>query len=245
MVEIKKDLLNLNEVLGELETLENEWSKASKQEKALSTNTNIDVIELLKEIGIQGLFTGKGKAHFGIYDLKVKPLTMTDNGKELDYSKTYGKLIKSFRNGGQKAIDKWNNENNGEVILLAGIGGKILFFIKPNKEIELEGKDGQTVKINSKNWDKDPVGIFSNGGRATKIAHGLAIGYRLKFDYDRRPEDKFQKTSIINPHWLTLEKDETTDKINGITRKGNKIDVSKLDITKGWKPLIDHLQMSI
>ena len=245
MTELKKDLLNLSNVLGELEGLEKEWKKASKQEKALSTNTNIDVVELLKEIGIQGIFTGKGKAQFGIYDLKVKPLTMTDNGKELDYSKTYGKLIKSFRNGGQKARDKWHNENNGEIILLAGIGGKILFFIKPNKEMVLEGKDGQPVKINSKNWDKEPLGIFSNGGRATKIAHGLAIGYKLKFDYDRRPEDKFQKDSIINPHWLTLEKDATTDRINGITRKGNKIDISKIDISKGWAPLITHLQTSI
>lgn len=233
--------------LGTLTELNNEYDGLSKHEKlkTVGGEASVEIADKLNTLGIRGIFSkGTTTNDMGFYHIGYKiPELPNNEGGMMEYGEAYNTLVNTWRKNPlfRKRIE---GESQGELITIAAVGGLFLQFIKPYGEaITLEGMDGNDLVITSEDWHKNPVGIWKNGGRATKVGHLLGLTNFLNADYDRKPTDKFQSQKFQSKYWITV--DMVGDTIRAWKKGSTNTKVTmpeNIGTGNGWKDFIDWAQ---
>lgn len=231
--------------LSDLEEINAEFNSLSKHEKLKRVNhgTSLEIEDILKEYGIYGIFNRKKPRDNAMGIHFVKYALPTFEG--LEYNKAYSKLMKTYRTN-PKFRETLEKESIGEIITIAGEGGIFLQFIKPDSgnTVKLKGFDGGILEINENNWADEPIGAWSNGGRAIKVFHSLGMLHYLRGYYLQSPSDKFQmeKRNIRNRHWLHFRKND--DETVGLVTRNGLFKPIPPEL-KNWKELIEWAQQNV
>ena len=172
-----------------------------------------------------------------------------------NYSIAYKDIQKTFSGKtGKIALKEYRKNTVGDIILISvnaeknggkyATKGKTALFIKPKTEqavITLDGKEGQ-ITITAENWDKEPLAMFSDAGRATKYAQYVAVTYNLDIDFERKATEKYQpaaKKAFLGKHWLLIT--QYDGKLYGMTKNNHARELKNTNIQTGWRNLIHEL----
>lgn len=230
--------------LGKLAEAEDKYKSLSNHAKlkTIGAEKSLEMADKLKTIGIKAIFSkGQATNDMGFYHIGYKIPEIDGPDGPLEYAKAYNELSAAWRKNPlfRKEFEK---EAQGEIITLAADGGLFLQFVRPfGESVILEGMDGQDIEITAADWHKEPIGIWKNGGRATKVGHLLGLTNYLLSDYDRKPSDKFQSFKFVGRYWMVLE--NIGDKVKGWKKNGNKIEMpSDLHTENGYKDIIEWAQ---
>lgn len=244
--------------LGRLKQLTDEIQKKDKGERIELSAANNPTIELLfKEKGLYAMI-GKDAREMeeSIYYSKLNLAKRYEIDGVKNYSMAYKDIQKTFSGKtGKIALKAYKENTIGDVILVSvnaeknggkyATKGKTALFVRPKGEniITLDGKGGTQIKITYANWDKEPLAMFSDAGRATKYAQYVAITYNLDMDFERKATEKYQpeiKKKFLGKNWLLLT--EYDGKLYGLTRNNNIKELKNTNIQNGWRILIKELQ---
>lgn len=233
--------------LGKLAEVENQYKNLSNHEKlkTVGGEKSVEMADKLRTLGIHAIFSkGTASNDMGFYHIGYKiPEIPNNEGGNMEYAEAYNTLTAAWRKN-PLFRKQFEAEAQGEIITLAAVGGLFLQFVRPfGDSVILEGPDGNDIEITAANWDKEPIGIWKNGGRATKVGHLLGLTNYLLSDYDRKPSDKFQDNKFCGKYWIVLDK--VGEKIQA-WKKGNrneKVTMPEgMGTTEGYKNLIEWAQ---